>query len=305
MKRHDPLPADSVTLYEKGAPIPASARKIGELTISGTGAETGKRYWQAVDQAVCATADAGGNALWLDELSETVSQHGTTYALNAAMFRIDSPDIAHPTAADPLPKAHGLKEGTATDGKRRQLPTHLFHCNIGAGFITSDLQMASDGTPYEGGTVGLAHNAGCDFITKAGFGAGLRYACLRMNAQLKSYDPSSRIGQQYDCKIGMHYVAPETCYSIVFGKKALLSVLDGIGYASYFERMDDLRGSVGGYGTHGVLPATLPLSKHLAWGLEIGGYALRFSPKKLGVEGYDGSTGINYLNIGMGLHYIF
>lgn len=119
MKRHDPLPADSVTLYEKGAPIPASARKIGELTISSTGAETGKRYWQAVDQAVCATADAGGNALWLDELSETVSQHGTTYALNAAMFRIDSPDIAHPTAADPLPKAHGLKEGTENGGSCR------------------------------------------------------------------------------------------------------------------------------------------------------------------------------------------
>ena len=61
--------------------------------------------------------------------------------------------------------------------------------------------MASDGTPYEGGTVGLAYNADYDFITKAGFGAGLRYACLRMNAQLKSYDSSSRIGQQYDCKI--------------------------------------------------------------------------------------------------------
>ncbi len=310
---HDPLPADSVILYEKGDPIPASARKIGDVTISDTGPENNKRYRQAIDLAVHATAEAGGNALAISELSETVSQDGTTYALNASMLRIDSLSTARPIDSDcSFRDGHTTSAQTASACETRPYRgfsqpnhlNHLFYVNIGVGFITSDL-YASDGSPYDGRTTGITYNAGYDLITNTGFGIGFRYAHFRMNTDLRLDDSFGRMYVCRDCKIGMHYVAPEAGYSFMAGNKIMLSALVGIGYVSYFERKDNIRGSVSGYGTHGVFRATVLISKQVDLGLEIGGYTSRFPSEKLGVEGHDEKTGIKYLNMATGLHIHF
>jgi len=114
-----------------------------------------------------------------------------------------------------------------------------------------------DGAPYDGSTAGIAYNAGYDYCFARGFTLGLRYACFRMKAELSIPHPIAPISSILRCNIGTHYAAPEAGYSFRVGNKFMFSALAGIGYVNYFERMEGTRFSLDGFGTHGIVRATL------------------------------------------------
>ena len=85
----------------------------------------------------------------------------------------------------------------------------------------------------------------------------------------------------------------------------MFSALAGIGYVNYFERMEGTRFSLDGFGTHGIVRATLLLSKRLDIGAEVGGYSSYFTSSALETADFDGHAGIKYVSIAMGLHLHF
>lgn len=105
--------------------------------------------------------------------------------------------------------------------------------------------------------------------------------------------------------ISTHYAAPEAGYSFRVGNKLMLPALVGIGYANYSERFGDARFPLDGIGAHGLLRATLLLSKRLDLGAEIGGYSSYFTSPALETVNFDEDTGIKYISIARGLHLHF
>ena len=190
------------------------------------------------------------------------------------------------------------------DRQRNRLPRHLFYGSFGAGFVVSNLYTI-DGAPYDGSTAGIAYNAGYDYCFARGFTLGFRYACFRMKAELSIPHPIAPISSVLRCNIGTHYAAPEAGYSFRVGNKFMFSALAGIGYVNYFERMEGTRFSLDGFGTHGIVRATLLLSKRLDIGAEVGGYSSYFTSSALETADFDGHAGIKYVSIAMGLHLHF
>lgn len=125
------------------------------------------------------------------------------------------------------------------------------------------------------------YNAGYDYCFARGFTLGFRYACFRMKAELSIPHPIAPISSVLRCNIGTHYAAPEAGYSFRVGNKFMFSALAGIGYVNYFERMEGTRFSLDGFGTHGIVRATLLLSKRLDIGAEVGGYSSYFTSSAL------------------------
>lgn len=142
-------------------------------------------------------------------------------------------------------------------------------------------------------------------VLPGGFTLGLRYACFRMKAELSIPHPIAPISSILRCNIGTHYAAPEAGYSFRVGNKFMFSALAGIGYVNYFERMEGTRFSLDGFGTHGIVRATLLLSKRLDIGAEVGGYSSYFTSSALETADFDGHAGIKYVSIAMGLHLHF
>lgn len=303
-----PLPADSVRLFTEDLPRPAASRKIGELTISSSSENADERNREAVDLAVRATAGIGGDALSVTEQNETATSNGTTYTLSADLLRIDGRDTSATMRFDPplrLRSKHPAKViRRMNDRQRNRLPRHLFYGSAGAGFVISD-PYTIDGAPYDGSTAGIAYNAGYDYCFARGFTLGLRYACFRMKAELSIPHPIAPISSVLRCNIGTHYAAPEAGYSFRVGNKFMFSALAGIGYVNYFERMEGTRFSLDGFGTHGIVRATLLLSKRLDIGAEVGGYSSYFTSSALETADFDGHAGIKYVSIAMGLHLHF
>ena len=209
-----------------------------------------------------------------------MTSNGTTYTLSADLLRIDGRDTSATMRFDPplrLRSKHPAKViRRMNDRQRNRLPRHLFYGSAGAGFVISDLYTI-DGAPYDGSTVGIAYNAGYDYCFARGFTLGLRYACFRMKAELSIPHPIAPISSILRCNIGTHY----------------------------FERMEGTRFSLDGFGTHGIVRATLLLSKRLDIGAEVGGYSSYFTSSALETADFDGHAGIKYVSIAMGLHLHF
>ena len=183
---------DKVRLYELGEAVPASAERIGNVSVVDNGVSTKCNYDQVVWLAKQETAKAGGNALALTDHRKPSLLGSSCHQIAGSMLLVS--DTAAFRAA-PLSKALDLEEEAVVE--KSSFEHNTIYANIGYAFVTSKFYLPPGGSGHPKN--GLDWQVGYDWISRSGFGAGLLYSGYK-----SSYTYSG-----IDINVGLTYVAPQ------------------------------------------------------------------------------------------------
>ena len=125
--------ADKVRLYELGEAVPASAERIGNVSVVDNGVSTKPNHDQVVWLTTKETAKAGGNALALTDhrkpslLGSSCSSYSLYYA-----FRVGHGGVSGRSSD---PEALDLEEEAVVE--KSSFEHNTIYANIGYAFVTS------------------------------------------------------------------------------------------------------------------------------------------------------------------------
>mgnify|MGYP000140394667 CR=1 FL=1 len=130
--------ADKVRLYELGEAVPASAERIGNVSVVDNGVSTKCNYDQVVWLAKQETAKAGGNALALTDHRKPSLLGSSCHQIAGSMLLV-SDTVAFRAA--PLSKALDLEEEAVVE--KSSFEHNTIYANIGYAFVTSEILFAT------------------------------------------------------------------------------------------------------------------------------------------------------------------
>ena len=135
--------ADKVRLYELGEAVPASAERIGNVSVVDNGVSTKCNYDQVVWLAKQETAKAGGNALALTDHRKPSLLGSSCHQIAGSMLLV-SDTVAFRAA--PLSKALDLEEEAVVE--KSSFEHNTIYANIGYAFVTSKFYLPPGGSGH-------------------------------------------------------------------------------------------------------------------------------------------------------------
>lgn len=297
-EHHPARQADSVMVYELGDSVPAEARVIGTVRVTGSGFTPAFNclYGNMVSLAVKKTAESGGNALRIDRHKEPSVWTSTCHRIWGSMLLL--PDsLVTIDAVSAIQKAELNQDTELANMARDQIkryerasnnPENIISANIGYGVLTSDI-------------VSYRHV----YKKKGGLSADLTYQhfwkWFGVGGELNYFQTSFDEGFDID----LFYIGPNVGISAKFSEKWRYEATLSFGYGNYKESMRGLSYSEGSFAGRLGLNLEYMCSKNIGIGIKINGFSMNLKEP----EGYnskeDGFYGIRRTDFLGGLRFYF
>ncbi len=267
------------------------AETLGEVRVYDGGTATNCKYEQVVAIAKKEVNKVGGNGLMITEHQKPSFWGSSCHQIAGMMIYMP----------DSLTNSAGIKQyyrlpAAAEVSKPRRTDANTIYINAGYGFIVSKVENAY-GTAGNS-KQGFALSTGYQWVSRSGFGAGLRYAGYFTH--LTDYYDDQRIN------IGLHYVGPEFVGRAGSdnGKWYLCSAF-GMGYARYTESKKNISFGTGGFGISITGSVDYRVSKVVGIGAALAFYSAMFDSKELSGDYKNSMVRINHMSISGGLRFYF
>ena len=281
--------AEEVLLYGVGQTVPESAELIGTVKVVDSGASTKCNYDQVVALAKQTTSKSGGNALALTDHREPSLLGSSCHQIAGNMLWIDDATNLEAEIA-PLVSPSGRDNNAGVS--KSSFHHSTIYANIGYAFMTNKFYLpnGASGHPRKG----MDWQVGYDWVSRSGFGAGLRYSGYKA-----SYSYS-----HVDVNVGLAYIAPQFVMKQKVGRWGIEEKF-GIGYFKYRESAKGVSESLSGFGYNFLVGAEYYLSDHIGIGANLG-YIGSSLPKQDNIDYKDGEhSGIFRLHLDAGIRFHF
>lgn len=283
----NPVPADSVRVFELGETVPNTAEAIGRVSVIDPGTATKCRYDEVVHLAQEAVGKAGGNGFAITWHEDPSFWRSSCHQISGLMLYLKD-NVVDTLRANPVQYAIDMNFVVARDKKqperRGPAPANTFEVSLGYGWISSKIYDANNVSL--GSKSGLEWKLGYEHIWTSGWGVGMQYSGFK--AELPGGD------------MVLSYLAPEVTLRTKFNKWILKCGV-GMGLFLYNEPYY----STAGFGTHIIVGVEYMLSSHVGLGVSASSIASNL-PKRDGVElKKDEKSGINRVNVLGGLRFYF
>lgn len=258
-ERLEQLPHRFARYHGRRIPIRTNhaAREIlGTVIVKDTGFSR-FNYKTAVATAAEKIVRIGGNGLHIDYFRK--SGFLPSGLLEGQMLRF-ADSLYKDLLADSLCSACTVPESRlAKSSTEKPMPKHSFYANAAYAFILSKF-MAPAGATGDASR-GFEFNAGYNYTPKKTWGYGGRYARFASSVDLHERH------RTYKDRITLQYLAPEATIRAVGARWAFHAAL-GLGYASYSEKIGDVKATIEGVGVHLALAVEYRISKSLGIALD-------------------------------------
>lgn len=304
VQRYEPLPLDSVKVYDNPALVPSSATAIGKVEVAGLqpnaeGKQAMKRLGLTVSDisrddnpkvkmAKVMAADAGGNGLLMSNGSEV--GYLKSYYFGTILRSEDN--VVDSSVVSPAVRSHSenIRQMAALVEKHK-LPSNIVKLNVGPAWITSKVYVGSE--EFSGIS---AFNLMLQYshLWKSGWGCGLQ----AFQSHFKVGDSNN---SNYGGSANIFYLGPSLTYAYRTDKGWLWTMNYGMGYTSI-----DEADSYSGFGMTLSVGVDYMLTKHLGVGLDVMEYEGFFkAPVEWKQEHPDMRYGYSQIGIFAGIRAYF
>ncbi len=290
--------ADSVMVYELGAPVPAEAKVIGTVKVTDGGMTPAYNclYGNMVSLAVKKTAESGGNALRIDQHKEPSIWTSTCHRIWGSMLLL--PDsLVTIDAVSAIQKAELNQDTELANMAKDQIkryertinnPKNIFNANIGYGIVNSKIVTSRQ-----------------EYKNKGGFTADLSYQhfwkLFGVGADFNYFHTSFDEGFDMD----LLYIGPNVGLGLKLGNKWRYDVILSLGYGNYKESQWGLSYSEGGFAGKVGMNLEYMCSKSIGIGIRINAFSMNLKEP----EGYkvneDEFYGIRRTDLLGGIRFYF
>ena len=143
----NPVPADSVRVFELGETVPNTAEAIGRVPVIDPGTATKCRYNEVVHLAQEAVGKAGGNGFAITWHEDPSFWRSSCHQISGLMLYLKDNEV-DTLRANPVQYAIDLNFVVARDKKqserRNPAPANTFEVSLGYGWISSKIYDANN-----------------------------------------------------------------------------------------------------------------------------------------------------------------
>ncbi|WP_418450410.1 outer membrane beta-barrel protein [Alistipes sp.] len=240
----------------RSEPTTPPAEILGTVIVKDTGFSR-FNYKTAVATAAEKIVHIGGNGLHIEYFRK--SGFLPSGLLEGQMLRF-ADSLYKDLLADSLCSACTVPESRlAKSSTEKPMPKHSFYANAAYAFILSKFMVPAGATGDA--SRGFEFNAGYNYTPKKTWGYGGRYARFASSIDLHEGH------RTYKDRITLQYLAPEATIRVVGARWAFHAAL-GLGYASYSEKIGDVKATIEGVGVHLALAVEYRISKSLGIALD-------------------------------------
>ncbi len=284
MISHDPLPADSVHVFDVGETAPNSAEAIGKVAVVDAGFTTRCKYDQILQLAKEETGQAGGNGLLLITHLKPSFWGSSCHQIEGMMLLLHDMNI---DSLSPNPVMRGVEtmEAIRKEKERKQrVPKHTIMISGGVGWLNSDIETPIGTYKKKGGTDWRIEY---HYVSKSYLGFGLTYA---------GFYTSFPVGD-----MNLTYIGPSLVLCPKLGERWILRGGISLGYCHFSDGYEQQSGFGGDFS----LGIEHMLSRRIGIAIEAANNIQSYSAP----EGYqlddDENYGINRTSILGGLRFYF
>ncbi len=285
MKKYpEPLPVDSVTVFEIGEPIPNSAEALGRIAVIDGGMTATSRchYDEVLRIAREETGKLGGNGLALTDHVKPSFWGSSCHQISGMMLRLTDfvvDTLRHNPVEEAIQVGYEMQK---KEEKDHRAPSNTFEASIGYGWITSDI-YSSTGEKY-GTKGGMEWNLEYNHVFRSGFGFGLQYSGCKVSIP--------------EGDMSLSYVAP----SMVLRRKMDNWIFKcGVGVGAFFYSQSGYNTTRLGVST--TLGMEYMVAKSVGLGLSVNAIGASL-PEQEGLP-EDQTSGIGRLNVTGGIRFYF
>ncbi len=296
-------PQDVVVLGPQSA-VPESAERLGSVRITDSGFTLECSYEEVLDKARRETSRWGGNLLHIiahrrpDLWSTCHRIKGDIWLVHKSTEEesIVRDSAAPLAAASPLP-SYAPTRGPGDNVQRH--PSNTIYACIGFGGLLNKFanNVNIDSPP----NTGLSWEAGYQWVSKKGYGAGFRYSGYRSSYR---FGEGKRGPHFYKARYYLHYIGPEFVMKGSMGKNWLVTWTIGAGYSVHRETVQNTAFSVKGFGLHTALEIDCRLHDNIGIGCGFTNVLSVHSMSGIPEAGMS-AEGVNRLGFHIGLKVFF